>query len=91
MFREMLTVRINRDAQESMVRELAALQAQLRDDHGLAATLWTRYPQRLDMALQIHHEDPTQPHASPLGLRLADGLRAFGTVDHALWVPLFKT
>jgi hypothetical protein len=41
-----------------------------------------------DYTIQITHKKNIEKNGSPLGLRLVSALKAFGLVNHSIWVAL---
>ena len=83
MWLESITVRTaDLEAVQESLSELLAQLSCTTPSFGVHVLV--RYPASSDLSLHLHHEYPPL-ESSVLGLRLAEALRAFGTVDHALW------
>lgn len=83
MWLETITVRT--PAVTSLEQHLEALLDQLAATAPqLYAAVYSRHPSNTDLSFHLLH---TAPPVAPSthGLRLADALRAFGSVDHAAW------
>lgn len=85
MWLEAITVRTP-DLNE-LENEMAGLIAQLANySFKFAVSVFRRLPGNSDLSIHLYHRQaPAKP--SPEGLFVADALRDFGTVDHAIWLP----
>lgn len=51
---------------------------------------YIRYPTNSDLSFHLIHQQQLS-HPSPEGVRLADALRAYGSVDHSTWKAVEQT
>ena len=88
MWLEIITVRINTVARIELNTYLRECTAQINGDHlNINAFSFERTPSGLDVSIHLHHISKID-EASITGLKIADALRAFGPVDHAIWGPI---
>lgn len=68
----------------SLLRQLSA------DSPDIEVNAYTRYPTNSDLSLHLIHSDSTL-NPTYHGIRLADALRAYGSVDHSIWQSISAT
>ncbi|MEM7346869.1 MAG: hypothetical protein AAF485_21735 [Chloroflexota bacterium] len=66
-------------------QQIPSLLTQLSEDAPhIQVNAYTRYPTNSDLSFHlIHRHAPLKPTSE--GVRLADALRAYGSVDHSTW------
>lgn len=88
MWLEIITIRVQALDQAQLVETLLDNQRRILEESNFRPRLFTRQPQSLDIAVHLRHPKDSPGGMSTLGLRLAQALRDFGTVDHGLWNTL---
>ena len=92
MWLEIITVRINPIARDELDAGLHQYLAEVRQEQtqpSFTAYSFKRAPSGLDISIHLHHDKEINK-ASATGKRLAEALREFGPVDHAIWLPLSR-
>lgn len=88
MWLETITVRINPVARDELDAYLHQYLSELNQAQPSFRTFsFKRTPSGLDISLHLHHDNKLN-ETSTTGRRIAEALREFGPVDHAIWHPL---
>ena len=89
MWLEAITVRTA--TLEDLEQQIPSLLQQLSvDSPDVEVNAYTRYPTNRDLSFHLLRSDETSNPTSE-GVRLADALRAYGSVDHSIWQSIPRT
>ena len=89
MWLEAITVRTA--TLDDLEQQIPTLLRQLSvDSPDVEVNAYTRYPTNRDLSLHLIHSDETSNPTSE-GVRLADALRTYGSVDHSIWQSIPRT
>ena len=89
MWLEAITVRTA--TLDDLEQQIPSLLQQLSvDSPEVEVSAYTRYPTNRDLSLHLIHNDETSNPTSQ-GVRLADALRTYGSVDHSIWQSIPRT
>ncbi len=85
---EIITLRSNGNAQESLIQELLNPGAKADGGDGLIAiSVYRNAWLSTDLSIHLRWRSiKAEPKGSPMGLRLSETLREFGLVNHSIWV-----